>query len=84
VNINSNISTVLVNASVFNGVSQVRAGWYATSNPVNLNGTLFGLRFVAPNAPGSSSLSFDLLTPGNCEIADFDAIPLADVGFTGG
>ncbi|NBY29724.1 MAG: T9SS C-terminal target domain-containing protein [Sphingobacteriia bacterium] len=84
VNINSNISTVLVNASVFNGVSQVRAGWYATSNPVNLNGTLFGLRFVAPNAPGSSSLSFDLLTPGNCEIADFDAIPLPDVGFTGG
>lgn len=84
VNIDPNISNVLVNAGVFNGVNQVRAGWYATANAVNLNGPLFGLRFVTPNAPGSSSLSFDLLTPGNCEIADFDAIPLADVGFTGG
>ena len=84
VNIAPNISNVLVNAGVFNGVNQVRAGWYATANAVNLNGPLFGLRFVTPNAAGSSSLSFDLLTPGNCEIADFDAIPLADVGFTGG
>jgi len=84
VNIDPSLSTVLVNAGVFNGVNQVRAGWYATANAINLNGPMFGLRFVTPNASGTSSLSFDLLTPGNCEIADFDAIPLADVGFTGG
>ncbi|NBV05305.1 MAG: hypothetical protein EBS08_06555, partial [Cytophagia bacterium] len=81
VNINPAISTVLVNASVFGGLSQVRAGWYATASPIDLSGNLFTMRFVA-NA--STTLEFDLLTPGNCEIADFDAIAIAGATFNNG
>ena len=73
-------SSILINASNFNGQDQVRAGWFDI-NPVNLNGLLFNLRFVANN---SSSLDFDLVTPGNCELADANADPISGVVFNNG
>ncbi len=81
VNINPALSTMLVNAAVFGGATQVRAGWYATSSAIDLSGSMFSMRFVATAA---STLTFDLATPGNCEIADFDAIPFASATFNNG
>jgi len=81
VNIDPAVSTILVNASVFGGLSQVRAGWYATANPIDFSGNLFTMRFVAT---ASTTLEFDLATPGNCEIADFDAIAIAGATFNNG
>ena len=81
INIHSDLSTMLVNAAVFGGATQVRAGWYATGNAIDLSGLMFTMRFVATAA---SSLTFDLATPGNCEIADFDAIPFAGASFNNG
>ncbi|MFM9061141.1 MAG: cohesin domain-containing protein, partial [Bacteroidota bacterium] len=73
-------SSILINAANFNGQDQVRAGWFDI-NPINLNGLLFNLRFVANN---SSSLNFDLATPGNCELADANADPILGVVFNNG
>ncbi|MFM7357540.1 MAG: cohesin domain-containing protein, partial [Sediminibacterium sp.] len=73
-------SSILINAANFNGQDQVRAGWFDI-NPINLNGLLFNLRFVANN---SSSLNFDLATPGNCELADANADPIPGVVFNNG
>jgi hypothetical protein len=81
VNINPALSTMLVNAAAFGGATQVRAGWYATSSAIDLSGSMFSMRFVATTA---STLTFDLATPGNCEIADFDAIPFAGATFNNG
>ena len=81
VNINPALSTMLVNAAAFGGATQVRAGWYATSSAIDLSGLMFSMRFVATTA---STLTFDLATPGNCEIADFDAIPFAGATFNNG
>ncbi|MCE2840371.1 MAG: fibronectin type III domain-containing protein [Bacteroidetes bacterium] len=81
VNINPALSTMLVNAAVFGGATQVRAGWYATSSAIDLSGLMFNMRFVATAA---STLTFDLATPGNCEIADFDAIPFTGASFNNG
>jgi hypothetical protein len=80
-NIHSDLSTMLVNAAVFGGATQVRAGWYATSSAIDLSGLMFNMRFVATAA---STLTFDLATPGNCEIADFDAIPFTGASFNNG
>ena len=73
-------SSILINAANFNGQDQIRAGWFDI-NPINLNGLLFNLRFVANN---SSSLNFDLATPGNCELADANADPIVGVVFSNG
>ena len=79
--VNSSVaSSILINAANFNGQDQVRAGWFDI-NPINLNGLLFNMRFVANN---SSSLNFDLNTPGNCELADINADPITGVVFTNG
>ncbi|MFN4766065.1 MAG: fibronectin type III domain-containing protein [Bacteroidota bacterium] len=80
-NIHSDLSTMLVNAAVFGGATQIRAGWYATSSAIDLSGLMFNMRFVATAA---STLTFDLATPGNCEIADFDAIPFTGASFNNG
>ena len=81
INIHPSLSTMLVNAAVFGGASQVRAGWYATSSAIDLSGSMFTMRFVAT---ASTTLDFDLATPGNCEIADFDAVPVAGATFSNG
>ncbi|MFZ9968967.1 MAG: fibronectin type III domain-containing protein [Bacteroidia bacterium] len=81
INLNPDLSTMLVNAAVFNGATQVRAGWYATSSAIDLSGLMFAIRFVVTD---SASLNFDLATPGNCEIADFDAIPFVGATFNNG
>ncbi len=48
--INSSVaSSILINAANFNGQDQVRAGWFDI-NPINLNGLLFNMRFVANNS----------------------------------
>ena len=63
-------NSLLVNANN----SKVLASWFST-NAVNLApGTLFELQFVVQ---GTSSLQWDLQTPGNCELADIngDVIP---------
>ena len=73
-------SSILINAANFNGQDQVRAGWFDI-NPINLNGLLFNLRFVANN---NSTLDFDLATPGNCELADANADPIPGVVFNNG
>ncbi len=62
--------------------AQFRAGWF-DANAINVNGILFNMPFVILQA-GPSALSFDLATAGNCELADSNASPLANVTYTGG
>jgi hypothetical protein len=79
--INSSVaSSILINAANFNGQDQIRAGWFDI-NPINLNGLLFNMRFVANN---NSNLDFDLATPGNCELADINADPIPGVVYNNG
>nr|MBM3932265.1 hypothetical protein [Sphingomonadales bacterium] len=75
-NVNPAIAnSLLTNCGTFNGISQFRAAWFDL-NPVNLNGNLFTMKFVVL-APGTHALSWDLVTPGNCEYTDAaaDIIP---------
>jgi len=62
--------------------SQFRAGWF-DANAINVNGLLFNMRFVVLQS-GPTSLSFDLATAGNCELADSNAAPLNNVTYSGG
>jgi uncharacterized protein YjdB len=47
---------------------QFRAAWFALT-PVTVNGAMFNLRFRVL-ATGSTSINWDVATPGNCEFAD--------------
>jgi len=59
---------------------KVLASWFSTS-AINLTqGTLFNVLFVVNNG---SALQWDLQTPGNCELADFNGNPI-NTGFTNG
>jgi|GEM_PF-1815701 len=62
--------------------SQFRAGWF-DANAINVNGLLFNMRFVILQS-GPTSLSFDLTTAGNCELADSNAAALNNVTYSGG
>ena len=62
--------------------SQFRAGWF-DANAINVNGLLFNMRFVILQS-GPTSLSFDLTTVGNCELADSNAAALNNVTYSGG
>ena len=62
--------------------SQFRAGWF-DANAINVNGLLFNMRFVILQS-GPTSLSFDLATAGNCELADSNAAALNNVTYSGG
>jgi hypothetical protein len=62
--------------------SQFRAGWF-DANAINVSGLMFNMRFVILQS-GPTSLSFDLATPGNCELADSNGTPIANVQFNGG
>ncbi|MFM7588288.1 MAG: cohesin domain-containing protein, partial [Bacteroidota bacterium] len=73
-------SSIIVNAGIFNGQSQVRAGWFDI-NPISLNGLLFNLKFLAS---ASSPLDFDLITPDICEIADENAVAIPGTSFSNG
>ncbi|MFM8685174.1 MAG: cohesin domain-containing protein, partial [Bacteroidota bacterium] len=73
-------SSIIINAGNFNGQTQIRAGWFDI-NAINVNGLLFNLRFVGT---ASSALAFDLATPGNCELADSMANPIAGTVFNSG
>ncbi|MFM8317195.1 MAG: cohesin domain-containing protein, partial [Bacteroidota bacterium] len=73
-------SSIIVNAGVFNGQSQIRAGWFDI-NSISINGLLFNLQFIAS---ASSSLNFDLITPDICEIADENALAIPGTTFNNG
>ena len=83
-------SSLIGNCGYFNNLganftdsgSQFRAGWF-DANAINVNGLLFNMRFVVLQS-GPTSLSFDLATAGNCELADSNAAPLSNVTYTGG
>ena len=62
--------------------TQFRAGWF-DANAINVNGLLFNMRFVILQS-GPTSLSFDLTTAGNCELADSNAAALNNVTYSGG
>lgn len=62
--------------------SQFRAGWF-DANAINVNGLLFNMLFVILQS-GPTSLSFDLTTAGNCELADSNAAALNNVTYSGG
>ena len=68
--LNSNISAGFLSicSVFFPGNPQFRAAWYNLT-PVAFNGLMFNVRFVIL-ASGSSSLIWDLSTPGNCEYGD--------------
>ena len=83
-------SSLIGNCGYFNNLganftdsgSQFRAGWF-DANAIHVNGLLFNMRFVILQS-GPTSLSFDLATAGNCELADSNAAPLSNVTYTGG
>jgi hypothetical protein len=62
--------------------TQFRAGWF-DANAINVNGLLLNMRFVILQS-GPTSLSFDLTTAGNCELADSNAAALNNVTYSGG
>jgi hypothetical protein len=62
-------ANLLLNATVVNGVNQVRLAWFNLV-PVNISsGNLLSLRFVVEQ-PSFSSLEWDLNNLGMCEFAD--------------
>jgi hypothetical protein len=62
-------ANLLLNATIVNGVNQVRIAWYDLV-PVNISsGNLLSLRFVVEQA-SFSSLEWDLNNFGMCEFAD--------------
>lgn len=73
-------SNLIVNATMMGTTPQVRVAWFNIV-PINLNGVMLNMRFVAN---GNSSLVWDLLTPGNCELADSAANVIPNVGFVNG
>ena len=83
-------SSLIGNCGYFNNLganftdsgSQFRAGWF-DANAINVNGLLFNMRFVILQS-GPTSLSFDLATAGNCELADSNAAALNNVTYSGG
>ncbi len=75
-NVSGQLSGLLVNATG----GKVLASWFSTA-AINLTqGTLFEVRFVVNSG---SALQWDLLVPGNCEIADINGVPIP-TGFNNG
>lgn len=73
-------SNLIVNATMMGNTPQVRIAWFNIV-PINLNGVMLNMRFVAN---GNSSMVWDLVTPGNCELADSAANILPNVGYFNG
>ncbi|MFM7911489.1 MAG: cohesin domain-containing protein, partial [Bacteroidota bacterium] len=92
--LNPNISTgFLSNCGFFSNQSsnppytassrrQFRAAWFNLV-PVAFNGLMFNLRFKVLST-GSSTVKWDLATPGNCEYADELADLISNCDFTDG
>ncbi|NBV05048.1 MAG: hypothetical protein EBS08_05235, partial [Cytophagia bacterium] len=80
-NIHPSLSNdLLVNAGIFNGVHQIRAGWFSLVSS-NIHGLAFNLKFIANQ---SSNLNFDTNTVGICEITDSIANPYVGINFISG
>lgn len=78
---NANLgSNLIVNATMMGNTPQVRIAWFNIV-PINLNGVLLNMRFVAS---GNSTMVWDLVTPGNCELADSAANVLSNVSYVNG
>jgi hypothetical protein len=78
---NANLgSNLIVNATMMGTTPQVRIAWFNIV-PINLNGLLLNMRFVAN---GNSTMVWDLVTLGNCELADSAANVLTNVSFING
>ncbi|MBM3930202.1 MAG: hypothetical protein FJ336_02835, partial [Sphingomonadales bacterium] len=73
-------SNLIVNATMMGNTPQVRIAWFNIV-PINLNGVMLNMRFVAN---GNSSMVWDLVTPGNCELADSAANVLPNVSYING
>ncbi|MFM8787416.1 MAG: cohesin domain-containing protein, partial [Bacteroidota bacterium] len=80
-NIHPSLSNdLLVNAGTFNGIHQIRAGWFSLISS-NIHGIAFNLKFIANQ---SSTLNFDTNTVGICEITDSIANPYSGISFISG
>lgn len=73
-------SNLIVNATMMGTTPQVRIAWFNIV-PINLNGVMLNMRFVAN---GNSTMVWDILTPGNCELADSAANILPNVSYING
>ena len=82
-----NTSGFLSNCGIFPGLGrQFRVAWFDL-NPVNLSGLLFRVKFRiigTPSSNPSTTVGWDLATPGNCEYADFNADVIPYTSFVAG
>ncbi len=83
-------ASFLSNCGFFNGLGpnslqsgrQFRVAWFDL-NPVSFSGVMFQLRFRILSS-GTSAISWDLATPGNCEYADVNADIIPNCNFING
>jgi len=73
-------SNLIVNPTMMGNTPQVRIAWFNIV-PINLNGVVLNMRFVAN---GNSTMVWDLVTPGNCELADSAANVIPNVSYVNG
>jgi hypothetical protein len=82
-----NTSGFLSNCGTFIGLGrQFRVAWFDLT-PVNISGLMFRVKFLitgTPSSTPSTAVGWDLVTPGNCEYADFNADVIPYTQFVGG
>lgn len=82
-----NTSGFLSNCGTFSGLGrQFRVAWFDLT-PVNISGLMFRVKFRitgTPSSTPSTAVGWDLVTPGNCEYADFNADVIPYTQFVGG
>jgi hypothetical protein len=82
-----NTSGFLSNCGTFIGLGrQFRVAWFDLT-PVNISGLMFKVKFLitgTPSSTPSTAVGWDLVTPGNCEYADFNADVIPYTQFVGG